>query len=47
MKTFIVSITQIGKSPRSLSVIAHSSCEALRAALSTMSAPGRITARPA
>lgn len=45
MKTFIVSICQIGKAPRTLSVIALSSCAALRTALATMSEPGRITAR--
>lgn len=47
MKIFTVKITPPGHQPRFMSVIAATSCTALRSVLATLSSPATIMVRPA
>jgi hypothetical protein len=47
MRIFTVKITPPGYQPHFMSVIAATSCAALRSALTTLSSPATIMVRPA
>lgn len=47
MKTYLVKISPHDSNPRFMSVIAATSCAALRTVLATLSSPASIMVRPA